>query len=126
MVGVGEGRSADRDPRDLASFAVHRCLSRGLPAVLGQRGRGQCSGSEELGKHAAAARSVLLLGHKTGGKSISKYENKQKAKCKMYIFKLEQKLSIWRLQQVPGDTQAFSHWPLRVLCWGNLRSTIYG
>ena len=44
----------------------------------------------------------------------------------MCIFKLEQKLSIWELQQLPGDSQSLSPWLKSRPCEGSLKSTIYG
>lgn len=44
----------------------------------------------------------------------------------MCIFKLEQKLSIWELQQLPGDSQWLSPWLKSRPCEGSLKSTIYG
>lgn len=57
--------------------------------------------SEKLGKGGAAARSRLPLEKLVGGGSISEYQNKQKAKCKTFVFRLGHHLSILRLQWVP-------------------------
>lgn len=53
--GGGKERSAGVGPSDFC-FRCNHCLSQWLSTVLGQHGRGQSSGSGELGKHGAAAR----------------------------------------------------------------------
>lgn len=121
---VGEERSADVDPRDVGFL---------LGATASHRGCLQCSTSVEEGSTVALKSWVNMLQlpdqyiywGKTLGQKYFKIL-KEKAKCKTCVFKLEQKLSIWELQQLPGDTQSLSPWLNSRLCEGSLKSTIYG
>lgn len=92
-MGEGKARNADVDLRDFISFVLSQCLTQWLCLQCLASGVEGSAGAVTSGLNRGAVRlpEPYFYLERTGRKyfkiSKEKHENKQKAKCEVYIFK---------------------------------------